>query len=65
MAQVIYGAPYEGARLPCDRPARLPALHRGDFFTQSPHFLAWTGGIYLHVIRAAFAPPFIQTRPAI
>ena len=24
-------APHEGARLPCDRQARLPALHRGDF----------------------------------
>src|ERR1051326_1508719 len=35
------------------------------FFTRPPHFLAWTGGIDLHVIRAAFAPPFIQTRAAI
>ena len=27
----INWAPHEGARVPCDRHARLPALHRGDF----------------------------------
>src|SRR5262249_10124082 len=39
-------APHEGAHVPRYRHARLPALHRGDFFTQPPHFLAWTGGSY-------------------
>src|SRR5260221_14216980 len=30
-AQVSMGTSCEGARLPSDRQARLPALHRGDF----------------------------------
>jgi len=41
MAQVIYGAPFEGARLPCDRQARLPALHHGDFLHS--HRTSWPG----------------------
>src|ERR1700761_3307352 len=31
----------EGARGPCDRPARLPALHHGDFLRR--HRAGWTG----------------------
>jgi hypothetical protein len=34
-------------RVPCDRHARLPALHLWRFFTRPPHFLAWTGGLHL------------------
>jgi hypothetical protein len=30
-ASLLQGTSCEGARLPCDRQARLPALHRGDF----------------------------------
>ena len=33
-------------RAPCDRHARLPALHLWRFSPSGPCFLAWTGGIY-------------------
>src|SRR3954469_18188414 len=38
---------FERCRVPCDRHARLPALHLWRFFTRPPHFLAWTGGSHL------------------
>ena len=34
-------------RVPCDRHARLPALHRGDFLHGLRDFLAWTGDLHL------------------
>ena len=37
-AQTNVGHLNEGARLPCDRQARLPALHLRRFFTRSPCF---------------------------
>ena len=40
-ARVTTGHLYEGARVPCDRHARLPALHRGDFGPD--HRTSWPG----------------------
>jgi len=54
-----------GAACSCDRARAPPGAPPRRFFTRPPHFLAWTGSIDLHVIRAALAPPFIQTRAAI
>src|ERR1051325_758355 len=58
-------APDGGAACLCDQARAPPGAPLRRFFTQPPHFLAWTGGIDLHAIRAALAPPFIETRAAI
>src|ERR1051325_6974650 len=60
--------PRERRRVPYDRHARLPAppgapLRR--FLTQPPHFFIGPEGVTAHVIRAAFAPPFIRQVAAI
>ena len=50
-------------RVPCDRHARLPALHRGVCRTSGPCFRGRTGGVSLTLSRR-LSPPFIRPRPA-
>src|SRR5215211_3788987 len=67
MAQVTL-APYDGARVPCDRHARLPALHRWRFSSRAA--LPGTGRTSFHFAPiqagtcAAFHPVHVQPSKA-